>query len=77
MNYKKAKTEIPNIQTFLSRACNCCDNEWYCPTHCDLLEKAQKIPFYRIVKCYQRHDGDMKKVFRYIKNTKERLFFEK
>lgn len=42
MNYKKAKTEIPNIQTFLSRACDCCNNEWYCPTHCDLLEKAQK-----------------------------------
>lgn len=74
MNYQEAKNEIPNTETFCRHACDRCNNDWYCPSDCDLLSKAKRIPFYRILNCYARHDGDMAKVFRYIKSTKERLY---
>lgn len=72
MTYAESKEEIPDIDTFCCHACNCCNNDYYCPSECDLLIKARKIPYYRIVKCYSRHDGDMSKVIRYIKQTKVR-----
>lgn len=73
MTITEAKTEIPDIDSFSHWGCNNCKSEWYCPTYCELLEKARKIPFDRIIACYARYDGDAVKVFRYIKQTKERL----
>lgn len=73
MTIAEAKAEIPDIDSFLHWGCNNCSNDWYCPTYCELLEKAKKIPFDRILSCYARYDGDAVKVFRYIKQTKERL----
>lgn len=73
MTITEAKAEIPDIDSFLHWGCINCKSEWYCPTYCELLEKAKKIPFDRILSCYARHDGDAVKVFRYIKQTKERL----
>lgn len=72
MTYKEAKEEIVDIDTFCRHACNSCSNDWYCPTYCDLLEKAKRVPFDRIIHCYARHDGDMAKVFRFIRQTKVR-----
>lgn len=73
MTVEEAKQEIPDIDTFCGHACDSCNNDWYCPSYCDLLIKAHKIPFENILNCYARHDGDMYKVFRYIEQTKEVL----
>lgn len=64
--------DIPDIDTFCKKACNSCGGpeDWYCPTECDVLEKARKMPWEKIQKCYTRHDGDLRKVFRYIKQYK-------
>lgn len=71
MTYEEALQEIPNIDSFCRYVCNCgCGHEDYCPTECSLLEKARQLDFDRIVKCYARHEGDLEKVFRYIKCTK-------
>lgn len=71
MTVEEARSEIIDIDYFCKSACNCCTaNDWYCPTYCDTLEKARKISFERIVKCYARNDGDMSKVFRYLNQTK-------
>ena len=69
MTVEEARKEIPNIDSFCHLACNWCRSEWYCPTYCDYLEKARKLDFERILKCYAKHDGDINKVCRYIKNT--------
>lgn len=76
MKLTEAKAEIKDIDTFCHCACIHCNNDWFCPSYCEMLEKARRIPFYRIIACYARHDGDMAKVFRYIKQTKERLYSE-
>lgn len=68
MTVDAAKKEIPTIEMFLATACGCCtSNDWYCPSYCDVLEKAQRIPFEKIQQAYARHDGDMRKVDRYIR----------
>ena len=69
MTYEQAKEELQDIERFQNQACIACDNEWFCPSYCDMLLKAEKLDFDRIIKCYARHDGDMSKVFRYIKET--------
>lgn len=76
MTVEEAKVEIPDIDAFCRWGCVHCNSEWYCPTYCDLLEKAKRIPFNRILECYARHEGDPVKVFNYIKQTKERLHNE-
>lgn len=71
MTVDEAKKEIGDtVEAFCKEACNLCNSEWYCPTHCDLLEKAKQLEFNRILKCYARNDGDMRKVFRYVRTTK-------
>ncbi len=71
MTEQQAREEIPDIDTFCRICCdNCTSNDWYCPSDCEDLEKARKLDFDRIVKCYARHDGDLSKVARYIKTTK-------
>ena len=76
MTVEEARAEIPTIDAFCHWGCINCNSEWYCPTYCDLLEKARRIPFNRILECYARHEGDPVKVFNYIKQTKERLRHE-
>lgn len=73
MTVEEAKAEIPDIDAFCHWGCINCNSEWYCPTYCDLLEKARRIPFNRILECFARHESDPVKVFNYIKQTKERL----
>ncbi len=48
-------------------ACSCED---FCPTECELLEKARKMPLEKINDKWIEHDGDIRKVARYIKNYK-------
>lgn len=70
MTIEEAREEIPDIDTFCRHCCNrCTTNDWYCPSDCNMLEKARKLDFDRILKCYARNDGDLNKVFRYIKRT--------
>lgn len=71
MTIEEAKREMSNIDYFLAVACEeCTGNDWYCPKHCDVLEKAKKMPFEKIQQAYARHDGMMYKVFRYIKQAR-------
>ena len=72
MTYEQAKDELTNFEGFCHIACNSCNSEWYCPTYCDVLEKAKKMDFDLIIKSYARNGGEMWKVFRYIKTTKRR-----
>lgn len=70
MTINKAKEEIPNFDAFKHEACNTCNNDYYCPSPCEMLIKAEQIDFERILKCYARHDGDWRKIARYINSTK-------
>lgn len=72
MTYEQAKSELIDIDTFCRIACNSCNTDWYCPSYCDVLLKARKMNFDLIIKCYARNDGEMWKVFRYIKTPKRR-----
>lgn len=76
MTVEDAKAEIPDISAFYHWCCDNCKSEWYCPTHCELLEKAGRIPFNRIFAKYVKYEGCPVKVFNYIKQTKERLHNE-
>lgn len=70
MTIEEAKREIPDFNTFQKEACNrCTANDWYCPSLCKMLLKAQKLDYNRILKCYARHGGEIWKVFRWIKRT--------
>lgn len=63
--------KLSNIEDFCKMACNFCNsNDWYCPTECDMLQKARKIGIERISKAYERNGGDIVKVSRYIKQAK-------
>lgn len=71
MTVEQAREEIPDIDTFCRLCCNrCTANDWYCPTECEVLQKARKLDFERIIKCYTKYDGDLQKVDRYIRATK-------
>lgn len=67
---EEAREEIPNIDCFCKQACIHCSNDWFCPSFCDMLEKAIKMDFELLLKCYARNEGDWSKIFRYIKQTK-------
>lgn len=67
MTIKQATELIPDIEAFKKELCNACvANDWYCPSDCDCLKKAQRMDFERILKSYARNDGDLKKVIRFI-----------
>lgn len=71
MTIEQAREEMPNIDYFLSSVCVICTaNDWYCPTYCHDLEKAQRMPFEKIQKAYARHDGELWKVMRYIRQAR-------
>lgn len=76
MTVEEARSAIPNIDAFCRAGCVNCSSEWYCPTYCDILEKARKIPFNRILSCYARHEGDWVSIWKYLKATKVRLHNE-
>ena len=60
--------EIPNIEAFCRTACDACEGGgWSCPSWCDTLEKARKMPFEKIKSEYIRNGGDFRAVWRYIK----------
>ena len=67
---EKAREEIPNIDSFCKQYCVHCSNDWFCPSLCDMLEKAIEMDFELLVKCYARNDGDWKKIYLYIKQAK-------
>ncbi|MCM1059818.1 MAG: hypothetical protein NC452_05950 [Eubacterium sp.] len=71
MTTEEARKEIPDIESFCRQSCTLCtSNDWYCPTYCDMLQKARRMDFERIVEAYARNDEDMAKVYRYIKQAK-------
>ena len=59
--------KFENINKFCSFLCNHCDTDGYCPTDCDLLEKARKMPFDKINDKWVEYNGDIQKIARYIK----------
>ena len=72
MTIEEAKEYIPDFDSFCRKACLCCDNEWYCLSYCDVLEKASRMDFNHILKCYARNDGEMYKVLRWLKKQELR-----
>lgn len=72
MTIEEAKEYIPDFEAFRNEACTVCTaNDWYCPFNvCDTLLKAGELDYNRILKCYARHDGEMYKVFRWIKQAR-------
>ena len=70
MKPEEAKEYIPNFDSFRKEACDCCSNDWYCPSDCETLKKAKIMDFESIQKAYARHDGEMDKVFAYIKSAR-------
>lgn len=60
--------EFDNIDEFCSLCCEECTAmpDGYCPSDCDFLEKARKIPFEKIVTKWIEYNGDISKVARYI-----------
>lgn len=70
MTIEEAKKDIPDFDSFRYQACFCCNNEWYCPSYCDALEKAERMDFNRILKCYAQNGGEMYKVLRWLKRVK-------
>lgn len=70
MTIDKARKEIPDFDTFCKEYCNVCLNNAFCAYYCNTLDKAERI-FDRVLQAYARHNGDLVKVERYIKNAKE------
>lgn len=69
MTLDEAKQECPYFDTFANEFCCACTADFYCPSYCDTLIKAGRI-FDRVLEAYARHDGDMRKVGRFIKRAK-------
>lgn len=70
MTIEEAQEEIPDIDSFCLQCCDrCTGNDWYCPSECEILTKARKLDFARILKCYAQYCGDLSKVARYLKGT--------
>ena len=70
MTLEEAKREIPSFESFQKLTCDMCSNDWYCPSYCNYLEKAEKMDFDEIQKKFAQHDGDMKNVFGFIKRKR-------
>ena len=70
MTIEEAKEYIPNFEAFRKEACATCTEEWYCPRNCEELNKASRMDFNRILKCYARNDGETYKVLRWLKQAR-------
>lgn len=55
MTIKEAKEYIPDFEVFRKEVCATCTEEWYCPCNCEELNKASRMDFNRILKCYARN----------------------
>lgn len=67
-----SEEKFENIDQFCSLCCEHCNNDWYCPVECELLEKARKMPLEKINAKWIEHEGDIRKIVRYIKQYKFR-----
>ena len=68
MTREEVEEFIPTFEHFQQMVCgSCTGNDWYCPSLCADLEKAKKMKFERIQAAYQRNDGMIHKVMRYIR----------
>ena len=70
MPVEQAREEMGDIDNFCNLACVACSADAYCPSDCDMLAKARRMDYEKIVKSYARNEGDWAKVFRYIKDAK-------
>ena len=70
MTIEEAKEYIPDFEAFCKKACNMCENKYCCPQRCKDLCKAEQIDFNRILNCYARHDGEMYKVFWWLRQVR-------
>jgi hypothetical protein len=72
MTVLEARNDIQNIEQLCNRiCCNCPVDELFCPTPCIELEKAIRMPFEKLLRCYARSNGDLKEVLKYICRYKE------
>lgn len=70
MTFEEAKEELIDMNNFRSLMCDVyCKHDYYCPTDCDVLEKANRMNFDRIIRSYARNDGDIVKVYNFIKQA--------
>ena len=71
MTIEEAKKDIPTFDSFVYEMCNACTNDGYCPSYayCDVIRKAENM-FNRVHQAWARHDGDVRKVWNYIKQAK-------
>lgn len=72
MTVDEVKHEIPDFEIFASICCDFCKAEAYCPSYCKELEKAKLMPYDKILLKYAEYDGDLTKVWKYIKRHKAR-----
>ena len=69
MTIEEAKQELPTFDSFADKFCNHCFNDIICNMDCKVIQKAEKM-FDRVQQAYARHNGDIVKVDRYIKEAK-------
>jgi hypothetical protein len=70
MTIEEAKEYLPDFEAFRNEACATCTEEWYCPRNCEDLNKASRMDYDRILKCYARNGGEMHKVFAFIRGAR-------
>ena len=70
MTLAEAKEEIPNIEVMKRKICDCCNNDWYCPSDCDVLRTAEKMGVERLQRLYAEYDGCEWEIAIYIKRNK-------
>ena len=73
MTIEEAREQIPHFGTFRRMVCSDCPftTKKFCLWHdCDEMNKARAMDFNRILKCYARHDGEMHKVLRWLKQAR-------
>lgn len=71
MTIEEAYADCPSFESFAYVCCVYCKSDRYCTACCDMLEKAKRMPFEKIIKSYAHNEGDIAKVARYIKRYKE------
>ena len=70
---ERVQEEISTFEEFTIFCCNRCKMDWFCPSSCTSLRKAETLDFSLIQQAYFRNNGDLSKVFRYIRRKyKER-----
>lgn len=71
MTIEEAKEELKDLEVLEWAMCDYCTaNDFYCYSPCAERDKIKQIGYDRIIKSYARNNGDIEKVFQYIKRTK-------